>query len=196
MDSNHKILGISCGIFKNEIASLIAEGRIPFPVIFLDSLFHMHPESLHETLSLEVAKALTLYDKVILIYGDCHPYMSDFYDPKSVIRIEGLNCCEIILGREEYRRLRKEGAFFVIEEWAHRWKEVFIQEMGLNEKIAPIFMGDMHRKIVYIDTGTIETPFEILEEMSLYFKLPFEIIKVNLDALCRAILEAYEGVVL
>lgn len=196
MDSDHKILGISCGIFKNEIENLIAEGRISFPVIFLDSLLHMRPESLHETLSLEVAKALTLYQNVILIYGDCHPYMSDFYDPKRVIRIEGLNCCEIILGREAYRQLRKEDAFFVIEEWAHRWKEVFIQEMGLNEKIAPIFMGDMHRKIVYIDTGITEIPFEILEEMSLYFKLPFEILKVNLDVLCSTILVACEGVVL
>lgn len=195
MDSNSAMIAISCGIFKNEIERLINDGRISFPVLFLDSMLHMHPESLHETLSVEVAKALNVYQNVILIYGDCHPYMSEFYDPQRVFRIDGINCCEIILGREEYRRLRKEGAFFIFEEWAHRWKEVFVKEMGLNEKIAPIFMGDMHSKIVFIDTGIRDIPFEILEEISLYFKLPFEIMKVNLDVLCRTILMTCEGVV-
>ena len=194
MEKNSDVLIISCGIFKKEIEFLKKENRLSYPTIFLDSAVHIYPEKLQTVLTNAIEKALKSFQYIILMYGDCHPYINDLYDPKRVVRLSGINCCENILGRELYRKLRKEGAFFVFEEWAYRWKEIFVDEIGLNEKIAPIFMKSMHKSILYIDTGVSEVPIDILKEMSAFFDLPFDIMKVELDFLTDSIVKAYEGI--
>lgn len=191
LESNSKkkgdVIGIACGIFELEIKHLIAEKRIETSFVFLDSSLHMKPEELQKALDKAVSQCLLNYDKVLLVYGDCHPYMLDNYDPQRVHRLHGINCCSIILGNDNYRKLRKQGAFFVFNEWAHRWREIFVEDIGLNAKIAPMFMKSLHKSIVYLDVDSSPVPTKILEEMSAYFELPYEVIKVNLDVLCEAI---------
>ncbi len=147
MSPEKSVLVISCGIFKKEINALIAQGVFDFSFMFLDSLLHMDPSKLQSVLSKAIDQALEKGNKVLLIYGDCHPYRDGVYDPKKVLRIKGLNCVEEILGKETYRLLRSEGAFFVFNEWAVRWRAVFVDAIGLTEKTAPQFMGSFHKSI-------------------------------------------------
>jgi len=51
-------------------------------------------------------------NKILLLYGDCSPSMRDFGSNEHITRGEGINCCEILMGREKYRELRKERVFF------------------------------------------------------------------------------------
>lgn len=194
MPGRQPVLGIACGIFTGEINALAEQGAFEFPFVFLDSALHMRPDVLKSSLNQVIEDYLLQYERVLLVYGDCHPYMQDLYDPKRVVRVQGINCIDIMLGRERYKSLRKEGAFFVLEEWAYRWKEIFVDQMGLSEKNAPIFMKSMHEKIHYLDTGISPIPYTELEEMSKYFDLPYQITSVTLDFLKDAILKAYEGV--
>lgn len=189
-----KVIGLSCGIFENEIEILKREGKLPCDFIYLDSRLHMKPDELKKKLDSKIDDLLKSYEKILLVYGDCHPYMVDSYDPERVFRLEGINCCNIIMGSKKYRKLRKEGAFFVFYEWAHRWKEIFVEDIGLTDQLAPIFMNDMHSKIIYLDTGVGPVPIQILDNMSKYFNLPYEVMSTDLSTLEEAINNGYKEV--
>lgn len=195
MTSQKKILGIACGIFVGEVKALCKRGLLDLPFVFLNSSLHMRPDELQIKLDDAIKTGLTHYDKILLVYGDCHAYMDDAYDPLRVVRVKGINCCEIMMGSEQYRAIRREGAFFVLNEWAYKWKEIFVTDIGLNEKIAPLFMNAMHKSIVYLDTQVEVVPYEILEEMSLYFKLPYQVVTIPLKYLNEAIHAAYDEVI-
>lgn len=187
-----KVIGISCGIFQEELKILEENNELPVEFLYLDSTLHMRPDKLKRNLDDLINETLKTYDHIILIYGDCHPYMIDTYDSDKVKKVEGINCVEIILGKERYRKLRREGAFFVFDEWANRWKEVFVKELGLTKILAPKFMNDMHKSILYLNTGVSEVPTVLLENMSDYFQLPYDILEVKLDVLSKVINDLYE----
>lgn len=167
---------IACSVFKTELEYLKASGKINIPIIYLDSMLHMYPAKLQQLLDVKI-KENNSY-KIILVFGDCHARMVDYENNKNMVRTQGINCCEIILGSEKYKKIRKEGAFFLLPEWAERWKEVFVEYMGFkNSKSASRFMNDMHKKVVYIDTGYKETDNPLLKEISEFVGLPLEIYK-------------------
>ncbi|MFH0966470.1 MAG: DUF1638 domain-containing protein [Methanobacteriota archaeon] len=100
-----------------------------------------------------------------------------------VARTVGVNCCELLLGKEAYKSLIREGVFFLLPEWTGRWKEVFTQELGLSQENAENFMQEMHRRLVYLDTGIVPIPLEKIHEVSHYCGLPYELMPVSCDHL-------------
>jgi hypothetical protein len=100
--------------------------------------------------------------------------MFDIDKKHNVKRTKGLNCSNILLGASEYRKLRKEGAFILFNEWVHRWKEVFMEEFGFQKsEHATLFMKEMHTKFVYLDLGDAEIPHDTLKELSDFCGLPY-----------------------
>jgi hypothetical protein len=129
-------------------------------------------------------------NEVLLAYGDCCPHMLDLESGPGLARTEGINCCEIILGSEAYRRMRREGAFFLMPEWTVSWRKVFKSELGLFGENATEFMKDMHTRLVYLDTGLIPVPEKELEDLKVFTGLPLEILPVSLDPLLAKFREA------
>jgi hypothetical protein len=153
-------------------------------------MMHMHPERLASPLQSILDGELKQGHRVVLIYGDCCARMTALEAMPGVVRTRGKNCCELLLGSEEYRRLSHEGAFFLIPEWARRWKEIFAKELGLNRDNAASLMREMHRKLVYMDTGLTSTPETALKECGEYCGLPYEVRPVSLGLLHAAIEDA------
>jgi len=60
----------------------------------------------------------------------------------------------------------------------------------LNRDNAISLMQEMHRKLVYLDTGLAPVPENALKECSEYFGLPNEVLQVSLGHLRSAIEEA------
>ena len=120
---------IACSIFKAELELLKETGKINVPVIYLNSMLHMYPKKLQEVLD-EIIRENN-YLKIILAFGDCHARMVDYEENKNIVRTPGINCCEIFLGSARYRKIRNEGAFILLPEWANRYKE--IDSQLLNE---------------------------------------------------------------
>jgi hypothetical protein len=177
---------ISCGIFRKEIERLdqsVLGGMRP---VFLDSMMHMRPAALDVALSRIISKHPG--ERFLLIYGDCSPHIQSLSARPGVSRVEGTNCCEILLGRDAYRELRKEGVFFFLPEWTERWKDVFLRELGLTAPdIAQEFMHEFHKRLMYLDTGVDAIPKDTLEEISKYFGIPVEINAIGLECFSRAV---------
>lgn len=185
-----EIVLVCCSVLRTEVEAL---HRRYWPTLGLwmeDSMLHMRPDVLSERLSAVVGEKVGAGHRIVLVYGDCCGRMADLEALPGVIRLRGHNCCEMLLGHDEYRRLLHEGAFFLLSEWTHRWREVFTAELGLNHDNATGLMQDMHRKLVYLDTGMMPVPEEALQACSEYCGLPFEVLAVSLEVLRAAIGEA------
>lgn len=185
MDEKNINNGIACSIFKPEIELLISQGRINIGFTYVDSEFHMEPQELKKILE-KLIKPGCLF-----CYGDCHSKMVENENSGLIERVEGLNCVEIFLGKEIYRKLRKEGAFFLLPEWTMKWERIFKDILGFkNKEIASQFMNEMHTKLIYVNTGVYEIPTQLLEEISAYFSMPVEVINIDLVHLENAIKKA------
>lgn len=182
---------VSCGIFRDELAALERAGKFPWPVYYLDSMLHMDPVLLERVMT-EMVRSLE-GKRIVLIFGDCQARMDRLTAGASVCRVDGHNCCDIVLGGEEYRRLRREGAFFLLPEWSVCWKDIFKKRFGFTTReSARLFMGEMHRRIVYLDTGVRPVPTAALAEMGSYFGLPVEVLAVAPHRLADAVTRALE----
>jgi len=158
---------IGCGIFRNEIKLLPEALQAAIKPAFLDSMLHMDPVRLDGILSAAMNNEQD--ERTVLAFGDCCPYMRELASRRGVARTPGINCCEIYLGPERYCQLRREQVFFLMPEWAARWKHIFITELGLHTKeLAREFMAQSMRRAVYIDTGTVPVPLAPLAEFSEY----------------------------
>ena len=146
---------IACSIFRMEIRRLQEEARLELPVRFLGSMLHMVPEQLETQLHALVEEERAQGREVVLAFGDCCPDMTGLASAEGMARTQGCNCPEIILGREAYRSLRRQGVFFLLPEWTLTWRKVFQGTLGLTGETARDFMGEMHTRLLYLDTGDI-----------------------------------------
>ncbi len=181
---------IACSVFRNELEMLRARGDIDFPVRYLDSMLHMQPGELHRRLTSLLKAEVDKGNEILLLYGDCHVYMNEYELLPGVYRVKGLNCAQILLGPDQYRKLSHEKTFFFMPEWMLRWREVFEKKLGLNKDFGRDFMQSMHRKFLYIDTGCTPVPAEELQSASDTYGLPWDIVRVGSDHLLAAIHEA------
>ncbi len=182
MDKESQSTVIACSIFRHEIEFLIEKGKLNIPFTFVDSELHMNPQELNQVLE------KLIRPDCLFCYGDCHSRMIQQENSGLIERVNGLNCVEIFLGKETYRKLRREGAFFLLPEWTLKWERIFKELLGFQEqKLAEQFMTELHKKLIYVNTGVHEVPFKTLEDISSYFSLPVEVIEIDLIHLENAI---------
>ena len=175
------------------MSRLQEEARLELPVRFLGSMLHMVPEQLETQLHALVEEERAQGREVVLAFGDCCPDMTGLGSAEGVARTQGCNCPEIILGREAYRSLRRQGVFFLLPEWTLTWRKVFQGTLGLTGETARDFMGEMHTRLLYLDTGLVPVPGRELAEISSYCGLPVEIRQVSLEPLLASLQRAIAG---
>ena len=173
---------ICCSVLRRELSALLATEYPKAEVCFLDSTLHLYPQRLH----LEMDKALAARgDRAcVLIYGDCHAHIKDMSLNRQCSRTDAVNCSELLLGREAYRRCRAGKTFIFLPEWTMRWREIFEKELGFTDQtLAREFMQDNQRGLLYLDTGIFPVPQTTLTEIAEYFAMPVEIMPVSLQHL-------------
>jgi hypothetical protein len=153
-------------------------------------MLHMRPQALAERLAEVLAQEQQSGKPVVLVYGDCCMQMASLECKPQVARTGGLNCCELLVGKDAYRRQSREGAFFLLPEWTQRWRQVFSGELGLKQETASDLMRDMHRKLVYLDTGLSPVPTETLNACSQFCGLAWERCPTSSEPLRLAISDA------
>jgi hypothetical protein len=181
---------VCCGALGAEVESLRRKHWPLLPMRLLQSMLHMEPACLGAKLETLVNRQLEGGTKVGLIYGDCCERVSALECREGVARTRCLNCAELLLGRDEYRRLSRAGAFFMLPEWTRRWREVFAVRLGLSEENAAGLMGDLHTRMLYLDTGVTPVPVEAITACARYCGLPWEVLPVSLDCLRAAVGDA------
>lgn len=188
--SGRPIVVITCGVFAAEVAALIS---VHWPNLLLhsfNSMLHMKPDHLGMRLATQIDEERQRGHRVLLVYGDCSATMLGLENQPDVARTRAHNCCELLLGWDEYRRLEHERVFFLLPEWARRWQHIFMHELGLSHQNARDLMQDMHSRLVYLDTGLVEVPEASLAACAEFTGLSYEVLAVSLEPLKTAIEEA------
>ena len=178
---------IACSIFRYELEKIAQIQGLKIPISFYDSYLHLFPAQLSANLSEKVENKLKEHKKVILVCGDCHPFMKEMSQKKNVTKVAGCNCVEIMIGHELRRKLLKQGAFFLLPEWTARWKDIFKELLELPSEHIKSIMNEQHKKFVYLDTGVLPVPYKEIEECAAFFNLPYEIEAISIDFLINAI---------
>nr|WP_320194279.1 DUF1638 domain-containing protein [uncultured Desulfobacter sp.] len=187
-----KITVLACSIFRREIEALIDTGELIVDAHYINSMMHMRPEKLSTVLDAATKRMTQDGKKIVLMFGECHNRMDKYHSRIDVQRVKGCNCVEIILGKERYATLLKEGAFFLMPEWIGRWKEIFNDELGLKGDIGKEFMQEMHKFFLYVDTGLAPVPEQTLNEISQTLGLPWKSIRTDMTHLLGAVQTALE----
>lgn len=184
------ILAICCGIFQAELA-VLAPAFPRLRMVFADSMLHMRPLLLQDRI--DALLELHNPDKTLFVYGDCTPRIVELCRKPGFAKTEGVNCCDILLGHEEYRRLRKAGAFFFLPEWTMRWREVFESELGFSGmRVAGQMLREVHSRFIYLDTGVMPVPWALLDEISRELEMPMTVSPLGLGCLEHKMAAAQE----
>ncbi|MSM38508.1 MAG: DUF1638 domain-containing protein [Geobacter sp.] len=187
-----RTIWLSCGVVSAEMEELQRRGLIEGELLFLDSMFHMDPQQLEAELTATLEQNRGRCGCLVLVYGDCSARMLDLVRRYHVGRVAVINCAQLLVGRDRYRKLMGEKAFLVLPEWARRWEQIMKNELGLNRAVAHDLMGDNCGVLVYLDTGLLPVPEQQLQEFSSYTGLPVRIDTVSLDTMLATLLAARE----
>jgi hypothetical protein len=190
MNDQINITGLSCGIFKKELEYLFNNNKIEIQFNFFTSMLHLKPTLLEKKLNNSINQKP--HNGYILVFGDCHPRMNGYDSLPNVQRVTGVNCCEMFLGSKIYNELKKDGIFFLLPEWTHKFKNIFTRKLGFNSTNIKDFMYDMQSKICYLDTGIIEVPNKQLKSIADFTGLKVDVIKIELSFLTDAVNNAHK----
>ena len=185
---------LCCSALCAEVEALRRVHWPGLPLLVRSSVLHMEPDRLGQRLGADIEKSSKRRGGIVLVYGDCCAAMGDLESQPGLNRTPRHNCCEILLGASEYRRREHEGEFFLLPEWARRWRTVVTKALGLNDRIAKDLMQDMHTRLVYLDTGVAPVPCAQLCACAEYCGLPVEMHEAPREPLRRSIQAALDEV--
>lgn len=172
---------ISCGIFREEILQLAREGRFVGHVTFLDAALHVSFDKLKSRLeaALEEARAGGTAPRVL--YGQCHPEMTEIIERFGARKLAAGNCLEAMVGAGEVARLNAEAkSFFLSAGWVNNWEEIFATGRA-DSAFDFRSMFDGYRRIVVFDTAIIPLDEEKIRAFSAFTGLPVERKAITLD---------------
>ena len=177
---------LCCSVLRDELRPFLADNYPEAELLFLDSMLHMRPQRLEETLDRALGERAGR--RCVLVYGDCHPRMREAASRPGCARTQGVNCGELLLGHQRYRQLRRAGAFLFLPEWTRRWREVFVDQLGfIDVELARQFMRESRQRLLYLDTGREPVPYGTLDDIETFFAMPVEVLPVALDHLQKAV---------
>jgi hypothetical protein len=179
---------IVCSSMRRELEELARRGCIPGELRFLDSMLHMDPQRLEHSIEDSLEDRADLQH--VLVFGECCPGMYKLEHRSDVIRVDAPNCSNLLLGKKRHQEWTRRGAFFLLPEWAERWREIFEQELGFTEELLSEFMKENHSCLVYLDTGLVPVPLDSLQECARTTGLALFIESVGLDALAETLRES------
>lgn len=181
---------LGCGILHKEISFLIEKNGWPLETHFLDSSLHID----YGKLSMALTGALGQHANrdTIVFYGACHPLMEEILAAAGTFRTEGQNCVEMLLGHEQFSSELEQGAFFLLEQWAHRWERIVTATFGTNlEIIRELYQGD-RSYLLGINTPCSGDFREEAEQAGTLVGLPLRWVDISLDHLEMVLQEAID----
>jgi hypothetical protein len=128
---------IACQVFKPALEHLRLEEECPYTrLTYLPPNLHLKPQELGKYLRREVIAAERRNERIICLYGDCFPGISEYCHRHGAGRIPGPYCWEMFLGSERFNRLLEEdaGTYFLEKELICNFTEYCIEPLDLYDE--------------------------------------------------------------
>lgn len=148
---------IACKVFQPALEYLKLEEKYPnVRVTYLPPNLHLKLNELGKYLRNEIAVAKRRNERIVCLYGECFPNISDYCQRHGAIRVPGPYCWEMLLGTERYINLLDEdaGTYFMEKELIHNFREYCIEPLELDdEEMRQICFKHYHR-LLYVRQPT------------------------------------------
>ena len=128
---------IACQVFKPALEHLRLENKCSdVSLTYLPPNLHLRPQELAKYLRREITAAERKNEKIICLYGDCFPGISDYCQRHGASRVPGPYCWEIFLGSERFNGLLEEdaGTYFLEKELICNFTEYCIEPLELYDE--------------------------------------------------------------
>jgi hypothetical protein len=179
---------IACGVFKPALEHLaVLKRRRGLALSFLPSRLHVHPDRLKDSLSGEIAFVRDRGERVICLYGECFPDIDEFCQRSDVIRVPGVHCFAMLLGRDAYEKIVAEtaGTYFLEQELILNFEQYCIEPLELRDEEMRKAHFEHYRRLLYVRQPSDPGLLEELREISGFLDLPFEIFDADYSHLER-----------
>jgi len=144
---------IACRVFKPALEHLKPESRYPnLRLTYLPSNLHLRPEMLAKYLRKEITSARRRNERIICLYGDCFPGISDYCHRRKVVKVPGPNCWEILLGSERFEQVIEEtaGTYFLEKDLILNFEENCIEPLELYDEEMRNYCFGNYRRLLYV----------------------------------------------
>lgn len=128
---------LACRVFKPALEHLSLESKYSnIRLTYLPPNLHLRPQELGKYLRREIGAARRRNERIICLYGDCFPGLSDYCRHQGASRVPGPYCWEMFLGSERFNRLLEEnaGTYFLEKELIFNFKEYCIEPLELYDE--------------------------------------------------------------
>ena len=189
MSSNGVAGLVGCGILRKEVLYLAQKNRWALTPRFASSSLHVDYDKLEHALTGMLKDAPP---KTVVLYGTCHPLIDRFIAPRDARRVDAQNCIEMLLGKEAFTRELKNGAFFLLEEWALRWHHIVDGVFGRSGDDTKEILHTAHDHFLCLRTPCSSDFSAAAQALSAELEMPLEWRDVPLDNLERLMRDVLE----
>jgi hypothetical protein len=144
---------IACRVFKPALEYLRLESRYPnIRLTYLPPVLHLRPHELGKYLRKEITAAERSNERIICLYGDCFPGISEYCRRHEAKRVPGSYCWEMFLGSERFQGLLEEnaGTYFLEKELILNFKDYCIEPLELYDKEMRELCFQHYHRLLYV----------------------------------------------
>ena len=144
---------IACAVFKPALRHLLLRKRyVGLRVTCLPAVLHLRPRDLEKRLRREFAAAKRRGERVICLYGECFPGISEFCRDQGVAKVPGDYCYEMLLGPERFSHLIDEiaGTYFAEKDLILNFEEMCRRPLELDDEDLRGACFAHYRRLVYV----------------------------------------------
>jgi len=144
---------IACMVFKPALEHYNLKKRYPdLRITFLPSHLHLKPQGLKNRLLKEISSAKKRNERIICLYGECFPEISDFCQEHGVIKVPGDYCHEMLLGTDKFRQLIDEttGTYFAEKDLIQNFEEYCLLPLELHDNEMRRYCFEHYQKLLYV----------------------------------------------
>lgn len=166
---------IACQTIKDELNLAIKETQCKYPVIWIDSSYHLHPGRLRLKLQEEINN-LRNFDNILLAYGFCgNAIVGLKASEANLIFPRTDDCISMVLSKDDgYGFRQTKSAYFLTRGWIESPGGIMVDYSNAlkrygEEKTERMFrlMLKQYNKLVVIDTGAYNVVDYIKEAQEL-----------------------------
>lgn len=182
-------LVVACQTLADEVSAAMSCAGVHYPVILIDSKYHVDPNRLRETLQNTLDQTRD-YDNILLAFGCCGNALIDLSaNTSSLIIPKTDDCISIMLSNPKTSYKRKKATYFVNKGWLQSSRGLYAEYKyavyRYGEKRAKILFKNMlrgYKFLMLIDTGAydIKQCLELAEDTALATNLDLIIEKGSL----------------
>jgi len=148
---------LACGVFKPAIEHLRLANRYPnLRFTYLPPVLHITPQKLEQHLLRRITAAQRKDERIICLYGECIPDLSNVCQYQGVMKVPGHSCYEMLLGNERFEQFIDEtaGTYFLEKDLIINFREYCIEPLELDDEEMRDCYFQHYRKLLYVRQPT------------------------------------------